>query len=120
MRPAILWLAEVAPRAMDLDRLRRAVRSKRFEWRKHALVRIAERNLHQSDVLEVLSRGEVIEEYSGVRPLPCVLLFGTARGKPLHVVAAYDQAVDWAYVITAYEPSLEEFDADFRTRRRKP
>jgi hypothetical protein len=49
-----------------------------------------------------------------------VLLFGIVRGQPLHVVAAYDHAVDWAYVITAYEPSLEEFDADFRTRRRKP
>jgi hypothetical protein len=59
MRPAIPWPAEVARGAMDLDRSRRAVRSERFEWRKLALVRIAERNLRQSDILE---RGEVIEE----------------------------------------------------------
>jgi hypothetical protein len=65
---------------MDLDRLRRAVRRERFIWRKHALVRIAERNLRQSDILGVLAQGEIIEEYSGNRPFPSALLFGTVRG----------------------------------------
>lgn len=105
---------------MDLTMLRSAVRAGRFEWRKHALVRLAERNIRQSDILEVLDFGEQIEEYPDDRPFPGVLLFRVIRGRPLHVVAAYDSEGSWAYVITAYEASLDEFEADFRTRRRRP
>lgn len=104
---------------LDLTALRSAVRAGRYEWRKHALVRLAERNIRQPDILEVLDCGEQIEEYPDDRPFPSVLLFHAIRGRPLHVVAAYDPEGNWAYLITAYEPSLDEFEADFRTRRRK-
>jgi hypothetical protein len=38
--------------------------------------------------------------------------------RPLHVVAAMDEAGRRAYIITAYEPSLEIFESDYRTRRK--
>lgn len=38
-------------------------------------------------------------------------------GKPLHVVAACDEANGSAFIITAYEPSLEGFESDYRTNK---
>ena len=103
---------------MESDQLRRALWAGRFEWRKHVLTRLAEREIKQTDILEVLERGEQIEEYSNDRPYPSALFFAMIRGR-LHVVAAFDSREDWAYIITAYEPNLEEFEGDFKTRRRK-
>jgi hypothetical protein len=40
------------------------------------------------------------------------------RGRPLHVVAAFDMANRTVAIITTYEPTVEYFEADFRTRRR--
>jgi len=37
----------------------------------------------------------------------------------LHVVAAHDPEEDRAYIVTAYVPDLEQFEEDFRTRRRR-
>jgi len=44
-------------------------------------------------------------------------VLGYVCGKPLHVVAAYDEKSSRVFVITAYEPALEIFEADYRTRR---
>ena len=38
--------------------------------------------------------------------------------QPLHVVAAVDVEAGIGYVITAYRPDLEHFEADYKTRRR--
>jgi hypothetical protein len=37
----------------------------------------------------------------------------------LHVVAALEEPIPRVYIITAYEPDLEHFENDFRTRRKK-
>jgi hypothetical protein len=38
--------------------------------------------------------------------------------KPLHVVASYDEVNKEAFIITAYEPSLDVFEPDYRTRKK--
>jgi hypothetical protein len=53
-----------------------------------------------------------IEDYPDDNPFPSGLFFGWQQDKPLHVVPE-------VYVITAYEPDQEHFEADFRTRRKK-
>jgi hypothetical protein len=45
--------------------------------------------------------------------------FGWHGAKPLHVVAALEETSPRVYIITAYEPDLEHFENDFRTRRKK-
>lgn len=62
--------------------------------------------------------GERIKDYPEDGPYPSALFFGWAEGKPLHTVVALDETNEWAYVITAYEPDLEHFEADYRTRRK--
>jgi len=39
-------------------------------------------------------------------------------GKPFHVVAACDEVNGTAFIITAYEPSLEVFESDYRTKKK--
>lgn len=103
---------------MNLEILRRGVRAARVEWRKHVVQKLAERGLAQSGVLEVLLSGEKIRDYADDKPFPSALFLGYLDGKPLHVVAACDEARELVFIITAYAPSLDIFEADYRTKRK--
>lgn len=83
----------------------------------HAIQRMFERAISRDDVLAVISQGETIAEYADDKPYPSRLLLGSAETKPLHVVLAYDEAEDLCIVVTAYEPTLEHWNGDFRTRK---
>lgn len=39
---------------MDINKLREAIKKNNFEWRKHTLIRLAERNISQDVVLKVI------------------------------------------------------------------
>jgi hypothetical protein len=82
------------------------------------LERMVERGITRAEVQEVLLGGERIEDYPGDRPLPSGLFLSWVRGRPLHVVAAFDMANKTVVIITAYEPTVEYFESDFRTRRK--
>ena len=75
------------------------------------------RRISVGDVQQVLASGEEIEQYPDDTPFPSVLLFERVRERALHVVAARDTASDLTYVVTAYEPDPNEWDAEFRRRR---
>jgi len=51
---------------------------------------LAEREIRQAAVLEVLQAGARIEDYPEDVPYPSALLLGWVEGKPLHVGAAPD------------------------------
>ena len=105
-------------KALDLQSLRESVREQRVEWRKHVLQKIAERGLAQSSVLEVLLAGECIRDYAEDKPFPSALFLSYIAGNPLHVVASYDEINRRTFIITAYEPSLDVFESDYRTRKK--
>jgi len=67
--------------------------------------------------LEAIQEGEVIDNYPDDLPYPSCLIFKKVSDRPIHVVVALDSENDFAYLITVYEPSPEEFESDFRTRR---
>lgn len=102
---------------LNLAVLRDAVAQGRIEWRKHVLQKLAERDLRQEAVHEVLFKGEGIRDYAEDRHFSSALFLGYVEGKLLHVVAACDEIDRRVYVITAYEPSLDIFESDYRTRK---
>lgn len=104
---------------MDVDKLRDAIESGRFEWRKHTLERLAERKIKQEEVLQAILGGEELEGYPQDYPFPSALFFRKVAGLPLHVVAAFDEANHWAYIVTAYIADVEHFEDDFKTRRKR-
>ena len=103
---------------LDLAILHEAVAGGRIQWRRHVLEKLAERGIQQQAVREVLLNGERIRDYTQDRPFPSPLLLGYIGGKPLHVVASCDEINRQAFVITAYEPSLDVFESDYRTRKK--
>ena len=103
---------------MDIERLRSAIEQGDFEWRKHTLSRLAEREIAQRLVLKVILEGEVIEDYSRDAPFPSCLMFKMIENEPFHVVVSFDAASNRAHIITTYKPTLDKFDPDFKTRRK--
>ena len=103
---------------MDLDLLRRTVVARRLRWRQHALYRMMQRGITRGQVRQAILSGEAIEDYPHDRPYPSALLLALVGERPLHVVVALDAVSEQAYVITAYEPGLDRFEPDLRTRRR--
>ena len=88
----------------------------RIIWRGHALRRMIERKIRRKDVKAALLMNEVIEEYPDDFPFPSYLILGYSENKPLHIVCSSHQSRIW--VITAYEPSIEKWEDNFRERRR--
>lgn len=103
---------------MNLAKLRTALSGDNIQWERHVLERLITRNISRNGVLQALRFGECIEDYPDDYPYPSALSLGWSQDKPLHVVAAMDETVPEVHVITAYEPDLEHFEADFRTRRK--
>jgi hypothetical protein len=85
----------------------------------HALRRMLKHGVRSHQVREVLERGERIEDYPDDTPLPSYLMLGTGAQRVLHVVAADDQEHDETIVITTYEPDPNEWESDFKTRKRR-
>lgn len=102
-----------------LDDIREALTRGKVRWRLHAQERMIERGIYREDVIGALRNGEVLEEYADTRPFPSFLVHQQKSTKALHVVLAWDKLDKVVYIITAYEPSLEHFLPDFRTRRVK-
>jgi hypothetical protein len=106
-------------RDADVKILREAAASGRIHWHQHALERFLERGITRAAVVGAIMNGEVIEWYPTDRPYPSCLILHVGT-EPLHVVAAADPVAGICHVITAYQPDPGHFEADFRTRRKKP
>lgn len=104
---------------MDLTKLRAALDAGSVEWERHVLERLVLRKISREALIQVLRSGECIEDYPDDRPFPSALFLGWSERTPLHVVAALNEGVPKAFVLTAYEPDLEHFEPDFKTRRKK-
>ena len=85
---------------------------------KHILIRLAELQIFQYDVIEAILEGEIIEDYPADKPFSSCLFLKVIKNNPLHVVVSFDDLNQKAYIITAYNPSLDRFENDFKTRRK--
>ncbi len=81
---------------------------------------MAEDGLVVRQVLETVETGEVIASYPTDRPYPSSLSFAMLNGTPVHVVWALNPETGKVIIITAYVPDPERWQADFRTRKKKP
>lgn len=103
---------------MMLDTIRELCKCRKIKWSVHTVARIQERGIDRADILHCLEKGEVIEEYPKDFPNPSCLVFGyTLKQKVLHVVAGCDG--ENVYIITAYYPNTDKFEADLKTRKEK-
>jgi hypothetical protein len=89
-------------------------------YRIHARQSMFSRSISDECVEHVLENGEVIEVYPHSFPFPAKLLFGRCHKRSIHVVAAENSSKQQVIVITAYEPTLDKWEPDMKTRRKHP
>ncbi|MCH7800682.1 MAG: DUF4258 domain-containing protein, partial [Chloroflexi bacterium] len=90
---------------------------RRIVLRVHAIRRMFQRSITDSDVRHVLAIGDTIEEYSNDEPYPSRLVVGQVNDRALHVVVAYNEAEQELIVITTYSPDPNLWESDFHRRR---
>lgn len=100
------------------EKLKRAFTKEKYFVRFHAHLRMRERGISEEEVLEVILTGEVIEYYHDAKPYPACLIFKSVKGKPIHVVCALSLE-EIGFLVTAYIPSLDEWESDYRRRKKK-
>ncbi len=87
-------------------------------YTRHSIQRMVERSLDKLIIEQAILSGKVIAEYPDDKPYPSCLSLYIANNIVLHVVYSIDENKN-IFVITVYEPSTEEWNEDFRTRRNK-
>lgn len=99
----------------DLESLRQAFVDKTYILTAHASDRAVQRDIYSHEIEEAVLAGEVIEDYPEDKYGPsCLILGQTEAERFLHVQVSYPPDV---IVITVYEPSQEEWESDWKTRR---
>ena len=81
-------------------------------------MRLEQRSLGSEILLKGAGSLEVIESYPDDKYLPSFLLRGEFEGRVFHTQIATDVEARNIRVVTMYMPSPEEWDSEFRTRRR--
>jgi len=89
-------------------------------YRVHARQAMFTRSISDECVEDILQNGEVIEDYPHAFPCPAKLLLGRCNGRSIHVVAAENSSQQQVIIITAYEPTLQKWESDMKTRRKQP
>ena len=80
---------------------------------------MVQRDITVADVRDVLANGGVIETYLDDTPYPSRLILGWRGSRPIHVVAADNTDTGETIIITAYEPGIDQWETEFRRRRRQ-
>jgi hypothetical protein len=77
----------------------------------HLLTRMRQRQIRFADIKHAISNGEIIEQYPTDYPFPSCLI----NGENMHIVCSIGESC--LYIITAYRPSSEKWEADGRKRK---
>jgi hypothetical protein len=100
----------------NLELLRERFMNRAYLLTAHASDRAAERGIFSHEIEEVISTGEVIEDYPDDKYGPSCLIMGkTEKQRILHIQVSYPEKI--VKVITVYQPSPDEWEADWKTRK---
>ncbi len=89
----------------------------KLTYKLHSIEQMFKRSITQVEVEAVSRQGEIIAEYPKDKPYPSVLRFDFVNGRPIHIVFAQDELGE-CFIVTAYEPSVFLWEADFKTKKR--
>ena len=101
---------------MEITDIRRKVDQGKYRLSYTHTEKLRQRKIEAQEIEQVISTGEIIEDYpADPRGLSCLILGYTRKDRPLHIVCGKVQ--EELLIITAYEPSPEEWEPDWKTRR---
>lgn len=102
-----------------LEFIRDRIRKGKVLWTFHVQMRLRGRSISREAILEAVDSYELVESYPEDKYLPSYLVLGGTAREAFHVLFAADVGGANVRVVTAYRPSLDEWEPDLRTRRRR-
>lgn len=102
-----------------LEFIRRCAQQRKLFWTYHVNMRLRGRFIARRAILESIDDYEIIGEYPMDKYLPSYLVYSQHGGDIFHILFAADVEGDNVRIVTAYRPSSEEWEADFKTRRQR-
>jgi hypothetical protein len=99
--------------------IQQCVRSKKIKWTYHVNMRMKGRFISREAIISLFEDYEIIEEYPDDKYFPSYLVCSHYRDKTFHILFAVDIENENVRIVTAYYPSAEEWDDNFKTRRSK-
>jgi hypothetical protein len=74
--------------------------------------------ISKDEVYDILDYGEIIEEYpDDPKGHSCLMFAISKKGRPIHIVCCPKE--DYLAIVTAYIPSLDRWEKDYITRKRR-
>jgi hypothetical protein len=89
----------------------------KYIFRIHAVRRMFQRGIDETEVKDIVEQGETIEEYPDDSPFPSRLVLGWSENRPLHIVVADNQKSAERIIVTVYEPNPDQWDNEFKRRK---
>ena len=87
-------------------------------WTYHVNMRLEGRCISRESILASVNTYEIIEEYPQDKYLPSYLIYAKDKGKIFHIQIAVDFLNNNIRIITAYKPTLDKWEKDYKTRRK--
>jgi len=101
---------------LNIEKLRKLCEAGRIFWTTHIVMRLQERGIFPTDIINCITSGEIIEQYPNDYPYPSCLILGlNTNSQYIHSVIGSND--DDIYFITAYYPKLDKWQPGFKTRR---
>lgn len=101
---------------IEIETLKQMNIPEKIALTKHAKQRLDEREIRIADIVNCIKTGEIIKQYEDDKPLPSCLILGiSTKNRYIHIVVSHDD--NFIYLITAYYPTSEHWQNDFKTRK---
>lgn len=101
---------------IEIETLKQMNIPEKIALTKHAKQRLDEREIKIADIVNCIKTGEIIKQYEDDKPLPSCLILGiSTKNRYIHIVVSHDD--NFIYLITAYYPTSEHWQNDFKTRK---
>ena len=101
---------------IDINDLRKSCAENNVAITHHASLRLLERGITLSDIIEVINNGEIIRQYEDDKPYPSCLVLGKGKaGISIHTVVSHDGKI--MYVITGYYPDPNIWYGNLRVKK---
>ena len=85
-------------------------------WTTHITMRLQERGIFPTDIINCIKSGDIIEQYPNDHPYPSCLILGiNVSGEYIHSVIGLNGKE--LCFITAYYPTSDKWESDLKTRK---
>ncbi len=96
--------------------IQRCVRERKILWTYHVNMRLEQRHIARSEIVEAVDSFELVESYLEDKYMPSYLV---VAAESFHVLFAADVENDNVRIVTAYRPDPSEWSPGFKTRRKR-